>query len=271
MGDSVRILFIGDIVGEPGLKLIDTFLATLKDKYKADFIIVNGENSMDGIGISAEICKRLFDKGVHVITGGNHSFAKWKIFPYMKTEHRLLRPMNYPEGAHGYGYGVFDIPGTQYKIGVMNLMGRTYMQAIDDPFRVGDYFLHRIKEQTPIVFIDFHAEATAEKVAYAFYVDGKVSIVAGTHTHIPTSDARILPNGTGYITDVGMTGAYDSVIGMEKSNAIRRFVHGTPYPFSTGDGDNRICGVFAEVDAQNGTCKHIESVQFPEFITQRSE
>jgi len=271
MGDSVRILFIGDIVGEPGLKLIDTFLPTLKDKYKADFIIVNGENSMDGIGISAEICKRLFDKGVHVITGGNHSFAKWKIFPYMKTEHRLLRPMNYPEGAHGFGYGVFDIPGTQYKIGVMNLMGRTYMQAIDDPFRVGDYFLHRIKEQTPIVFIDFHAEATAEKVAYAFYVDGKVSIVAGTHTHIPTSDTRILPNGTGYITDVGMTGAYDSVIGMEKSNAIRRFVHGTPYPFSTGDGDNRICGVFAEVDAQNGTCKHIESVQFPEFITQRSE
>jgi metallophosphoesterase (TIGR00282 family) len=270
MGDTVRILFIGDIVGEPGLKLIDTFLSTLKDKYNADFIIVNGENSMDGIGISAEICKRLFENGVHVITGGNHSFAKWKIFPYMKTEHRLLRPMNYPEGAHGYGYGVFDVPGTPHKIGVLNLMGRTYMQAIDDPFRIGDYFLQRIKEQTPIVFVDFHAEATAEKVAYAFYVDGKVSVIAGTHTHIPTSDARILPNGSGYITDVGMTGAYDSVIGMEKANAIRRFVHGTPYPFSTGDGDNRICGVFAEVDAISGKCKRIESVLFPEFNTQES-
>jgi hypothetical protein len=270
MTDTVRILFIGDIVGEPGLKLIDSFLATLKEKYKVHFVIANGENTLDGIGISPEICKRLYDAGVHVITGGNHSFSKWKIFPYMKKDRNLLRPMNYPEGAHGFGYGIYEIPGTTHKIGVLNLMGRTYMQAIDDPFRVGDYFLGRIREQTPLVFIDFHAEATAEKVAYAFHVDGQVSVVVGTHTHIPTSDARILPNGTGYVTDAGMTGAYDSVIGMEKTNAIRRFVQGTPFPFSTGDGDNRICGVLAEVDAGTGTCRHIESVTFPPFNQTRS-
>jgi len=270
MSDTVRILFIGDIVGEPGLKLIDSFLATLKEKYKAHFVIANGENTLDGIGISPEICTRLYDAGVHVITGGNHSFSKWKIFPYMKKDRNLLRPMNYPEGAHGYGYGIYEVPGTTHKIGVLNLMGRTYMQAIDDPFRVGDYFLSRIREQTSIVFIDFHAEATAEKVAYAFHVDGQVSVIVGTHTHIPTSDARILPNGTGYLTDAGMTGAYDSVIGMEKTNAIRRFVQGTPFPFSTGDGDNRICGAFAEVDAVTGLCRHIESVTFPAFNQSRS-
>lgn len=270
MSDTVRILFIGDIVGEPGLKLIDSFLATLKEKYKAHFVIANGENTLDGIGISPEICTRLYDAGVHVITGGNHSFSKWKIFPYMKKDRNLLRPMNYPEGAHGYGYGIYEVPGTTHKIGVLNLMGRTYMQAIDDPFRVGDYFLSRIREQTSIVFIDFHAEATAEKVAYAFHVDGQVSVIVGTHTHIPTSDARILPNGTGYLTDAGMTGAYDSVIGMEKTNAIRRFVQGTPFPFSTGDGDNRICGAFAEVDAASGLCRHIESVTFPAFNQSRS-
>jgi len=270
MSDTVRILFIGDIVGEPGLKLIDSFLATLKEKYKAHFVIANGENTLDGIGISPEICTRLYDAGVDVITGGNHSFSKWKIFPYMKKDRNLLRPMNYPEGAHGYGYGIYEVPGTTHKIGVLNLMGRTYMQAIDDPFRVGDYFLSRIREQTSIVFIDFHAEATAEKVAYAFHVDGQVSVIVGTHTHIPTSDARILPNGTGYLTDAGMTGAYDSVIGMEKTNAIRRFVQGTPFPFSTGDGDNRICGAFAEVDAVTGLCRHIESVTFPAFNQSRS-
>ncbi len=267
MSKPIKVLFIGDIVGAPGLSLLETLLASLISKYEADFVIANAENSHEGMGINEEIIRSLYGLGVHVITGGNHSFAKWKIYPYMKTDTHLLRPLNYPKGAHGFGYGIYDIPGTSHKIGVVNLQGRTYMQPIDDPFRTSDRVLEKIHEQTPMVFIDFHAEATAEKMAFAWYVDGRVSVVAGTHTHIPTADARLLPKSTGYITDVGMTGPYHSVIGMDKETAIKRFLIQTPHKYKMANGDNRICGLFAELDPDSGKCLRIASVTYPAFET----
>lgn len=267
MSKPIKVLFIGDIVGSPGLSLLETLLPSLISKYEADFVIANGENSHDGMGINEEIVRSLYGMGIHVITGGNHSFAKWKIYPYMKTDPRLLRPMNYPKGAHGFGFGTYEIPGTPYKIGVVNLQGRTYMQPIDDPFRAAEWVLGKIREETAIIFVDFHAEATAEKMAFAWHMDGKVSVIAGTHTHIPTADARLLPKGTGYITDVGMTGPYHSVIGMEKETAIKRFLLQTPHKYKTANGDNRICGLFTKIDPETGKCMHIAPVTFPAFET----
>lgn len=267
MSHHLKVLFIGDIVGSPGLSLLETLLPSLIGKYQADFVIANAENSHEGMGINEEIIRTLYGLGVNVITGGNHSFAKWKIYPYMKTDPNLLRPMNYPKGVHGYGYGIYDIPKSSHKIGVLNLQGRTYMQPIDDPFRTADRLLEKIKKETSITFIDFHAEATAEKMAFGWYVDGEVSVVAGTHTHIPTADARILPKGTGYITDVGMTGPYHSVIGMDKDTAIKRFLLQTPHKYKMANGDNRICGLYSEIDTESGKCRHIESLRFPAFET----
>jgi len=265
MSDTIRILFVGDIVGEPGLAIVDTLLPALINKHKPNFIIVNGENSHDGMGINESIVKRLYRLGVHVITGGNHSFAKWKVFPYMKTDKTLLRPHNYPEGAPGHGYGVFPIPGTDLKIGVMNLQGRTFMHAIDDPFRMADKLIDEIKEQTNLIFLDFHAEATAEKMAMAWHIDGKASVMVGTHTHIPTNDYRIMAKGMGYITDVGMTGSYNSIIGMEKAAAMKRFLYSLPEKYTGADGDNRLCGIIADVDKTSGKCKKIEPILFPGF------
>lgn len=269
MSQPLKVLFIGDIVGKPGLSLLDTLLPSLIKKYEADFVIANAENSHEGMGINEEIIRSLYRLGVHVITGGNHSFAKWKIYPYMKTDPNLLRPMNYPKGAHGYGYGIYDIPGTDSKIGVVNLQGRTYLQPIDDPFRIWEWVSEKIHEQTNVIFIDFHAEATAEKMAFGWFVDGNASVIAGTHTHIPTADARILPKGTGYISDVGMTGPYHSVIGMDKDTAIKRFLIQTPHKYKTANGDNRICGLFTRLDRDTGSCMHIEPIIYPAFETEK--
>lgn len=259
----LNILFIGDIVGEPGLSLLETFLPGFIKKYEADFVIANGENSHQGKGINRVIIKKLYDLGVHVITGGNHSFAKWKVFSYMKNDGNILRPLNYPKGNPGYGYGVYDIPDMDQKIGVLNLQGRTFMHPIDDPFSTADWALDRIKEETDIVFVDFHAEATAEKLALAWHLDGKVSVFVGTHTHIPTNDARIFPNGTGYITDVGMTGAFDSVLGMDKDTSMKRFMLGTPHRYKLANGNNHICAILAKVDMETNECKHIEPIVYP--------
>ncbi len=270
MSQPLKVLFIGDIVGTPGLSLLETLLPSLINKYEADFVIANAENSHEGMGINEEIIRSLYRLGVHVITGGNHSFAKWKIYPYMKTDPNLLRPLNYPKGAHGFGYGIYDIPNSNSKIGVVNLQGRTYMQPIDDPFRSWDRVLEKVREQTNMIFIDFHAEATAEKMAFGWYVDGNASVLAGTHTHIPTGDARILPKGLGYITDVGMTGPYHSVIGMDKETAIKRFLIQTPHKYKVANGDNRICGLVTKIDPETGFCVHIEPIIYPAFEKEKS-
>jgi len=267
MSSTKRIMFIGDVVADPGINLLDTLLPSLIKKHKPDFVIANGENAHEGMGLNRTIVKNFYKLGIHVITGGNHSFAKWKIYPYMKEDKNLLRPFNYPKGAHGYGFGIYEIPGTDLKIGVMNLMGRTYMQPLDDPFSAADYVIDIIKKETNLIFLDFHAEATAEKMAMGWHVDGRVSVQVGTHTHIPTNDARILPDGTGYITDAGMTGAYHSVIGMDKDTALKRFQLQTPHRYKSADGDNRLSGILADVDTETGKCVHIESLLFPEFNT----
>jgi 2',3'-cyclic-nucleotide 2'-phosphodiesterase len=265
MPDKLKVFFIADIVGEPGLNLLETMFPPLREKYKPDFIIANGENTHEGRGINREIVQRLYNIGVDVITGGNHSFDKWKIFPYMKTDERLLRPLNYPRGNAGYGYGIYDVKDSGLKLGVLNLQGRTFMQQIDDPFSTAEWALERIKEETELVFVDFHAEATAEKLAFAWSYDGQVSAIIGTHTHIPTNDARIFPKGTGYLTDAGMTGPFDSVIGMDKGTSIRRFTLGTPQKYKIADSDNRICGVHLEIDTKTAKCTLIEPVIFPGF------
>lgn len=259
----LNILFIGDIVGDPGLKILETFLSGLIEKYKADFVIANGENSHEGKGINRSIIKSLHNLGVHVITGGNHSFAKYKVFDYMKTHPNILRPLNYPQGNAGYGYTVAEVPDTAHKIGVLNLQGRTFMPAIDDPFATADWALKKIKNEADIVFVDFHAEATAEKMALGWHLDGQISVMVGTHTHIPTADARILPKGTGYITDAGMTGSFDSVLGMDAETAYKRFSLGTPHRYKMATKNNHVCAVHSVVDIESARCEHIESILYP--------
>ncbi len=265
MAETISILFIGDIVGDPGVQIAETMLPSLIKKYEADFVIANGENSHQGHGINEQIIQTLHTAGVHVITGGDHSFDKWKVFPYMRENNTILRPLNYPRGNAGYGFGVYDIPGTSHKIGVLNLQGRTFMKAIDDPFSSADWALSKIAEETNIIFIDMHAEATAEKVSMAWHVDGRASVLVGTHTHIPTGDARIFPQGLGYQTDAGMTGSFNSSLGMDKKVAIKRFMTGVHQKYRAADGDNHICGVLSKVDAETGKCVHIEQITYPAF------
>lgn len=260
----LNILFIGDIVGQPGFEITETLLKNYVQKYSIDLCIANGENLVDGKGIEEESAGKLFNLGVHVITGGNHLWDNWHAKKLLASNRNVLRPLNYPSENPGNGFVVYDL-GEKGKAGVLNLQGRVYMQAIDCPFKKADWAVEKIREQTKVIFIDMHAEATAEKMALAWYLDGRVSAVVGTHTHIPTADARILPRGTAYITDVGMTGPYDSVIGLKKEIAIRRFLHQTPYKYEIASHDVRLCGVYLQADTETGKALKFERFTFPEF------
>ncbi|QQS38151.1 MAG: TIGR00282 family metallophosphoesterase [Ignavibacteriales bacterium] len=260
---SINLLFVGDIIGKPGLNLVQTWLPGLIQKYKADFVIANGENASDGKGCTSKEGQILFDLGVHVITGGNHTWDKHQSQDYLKTESRVLRPLNYPKGTYGNGYTIVE--SKKGKVAVLNLQGRTFMATIDCPFRTADWVLQKIKQETNVVVLDFHAEATAEKIAMANYLDGKVSAVIGTHTHVQTADERILQNGTGYITDVGMSGPYESVIGMKTQAAINRFIYQTPQKYETAENDVHLCGLFLKIDSDSGKTIEIERILFPEF------
>jgi len=266
--ELVNILFIGDIIGKPGLSLVQTWLSGYIQKYKADVVIANGENAADGKGITPKEGEALFNVGINVITGGNHTWDKHQSQEYLKNEPRVIRPANYPKGTHGNGYHIFD--SKKGKVAVLNLQGRAYMATIDCPFRTADFILSKIKSETKIVFIDFHAEATAEKIALATYLDGKVSAVIGTHTHVQTSDERILQNGTAFLTDAGMTGPYESVIGMKSQAAINRFIYQTPQKYETAENDVHLCGVFLQVDAATGKTVKIERIFFPDFDKEKS-
>lgn len=259
----VKILFIGDIVGKPGMTMVQEWLPKMTQKYKPDIIIVNGENSSDGKGCTETEGKILFDLGVDVITGGNHTWDKSQAQDYLKKEKRVLRPLNYPRGA--YGNGFYVIEDKEPKVGVLNLQGRTFMPQIDCPFRGAEWAIKKMKEHTNIIIVDFHAEATAEKQALAFYLDGKVSMIMGTHTHIQTADERIFPNGTGYITDVGMTGPYDSVIGMKKEAAINRFLYQTPQKYQPAVNNVHLSGLYFEIDEESAKATSIQRIFFPEF------
>ena len=261
---TLNILFIGDIVGKPGLDLTETLLKSFIQKYSIDFCIVNGENLVDGKGIDEPTAAKVFQLGVHVITGGNHLWDNWHVRKLLAASKNVLRPLNYPSENPGNGFVVCDL-GDKGKVGVLNLQGRVYMQPIDCPFKKADWALGKMSEQTKVIFIDMHAEATAEKIALAWYLDGRVTAIVGTHTHIPTADARIMPRGTAYITDVGMTGPYDSVIGLRKEIAIRRFLHQTPYKYEMASHDVRLCGVYLQADVETGKALKFESFVYPAF------
>jgi len=260
---TINILFIGDIIGEPGLNIVQMYLPGLQKKYKTDVIIANGENASDGKGCTEKEAKLLFELGVNVITGGNHTWDKHQSQEFLKKDSRVLRPQNYPKGTHGNGYHIFE--SNMGKVAVLNLQGRAYMATIDCPFRTAEWVLAKLKQETKVIIVDIHAEATAEKIALAYFLDGKVSAVIGTHTHVQTSDERIFPNGTGFITDCGMTGPYDSVIGMKTDAAINRFLYQTPQKYQTATDNVHLTGLFLKVDSTTGKTVEIERIFLPEF------
>jgi metallophosphoesterase (TIGR00282 family) len=258
----VNILFVGDIFGSAGRHILREHLSHLLDNYAVDLLIINGENAAGGFGITPSIAEEIFDMGAHVITTGNHIWDKREIFDYMKvpaTSHergrRILRPANYAVGTPGYGVYEGTLPdGTAYA--VMNMQGRVFMNACDDPFRKADELLSRLTAK--VILLDFHAEATSEKSALGWYLDGRVTAVLGTHTHVPTADERILPQGTAYQTDVGMTGPYDSVIGVEKDLVLQRFLTGMPGKFEAAKGNPKLAACLIECDPTTGRAYSIK-------------
>lgn len=264
---NLEVLFIGDIVGKPGIKIVQTFLKIIKENNDIDLVIANGENIADGKGITEKELKILYELGVKVVTGGNHIFEKQQFQSIAKTEKNVLRPLNYPRGTYGNGYVILD--HNSIKVTIASLQGRAFMPPIDCPFRTADWLIDKVKNESKIIIIDFHAEATAEKIALAHYLDGRVSAVIGTHTHCQTADERILPEGTAFITDVGMTGPYDSVIGMKKEPALNRFLYQTPQKYQTAEDDIHFAAVIISIDTETGKAKKIRRIFFPEFETSR--
>lgn len=233
----MKILAVGDIVGENGLNKLKEILPNLKQREKIDFVIVNGENVAGGMGITEKLFKQIIYSGADVVTLGNHTWAKKDIFNFIEDE-KLLRPANYPKNVLGKGYNIYNCKNK--KIAVINLIGRTNMGILsENPFLEADSIIEKIKSKVDIIIVDFHAEATAEKIALAHYLDGRVNIVFGTHTHVQTADEKILPNGTAYITDIGMTGPVNSVIGMDKKASIKRFVTTLPEKYKIAEGESK--------------------------------
>ena len=257
----MRILFIGDIVGSPGREMLTKHLAEIVARERADLVIINGENSAAGFGITPKIADELFALGADVITGGNHSWDKKEIQEYIPNEPRLLRPANFPKSP---GRGLYvGTSRSGIRFAVLNLQGRVFMAPLDCPFRTADAELAKIPPDVKIIFVDMHAEATSEKQAMGWYLDGRVSVVVGTHTHVATADERVLPNGTAFITDVGMTGPHESVIGMDRGAMVKRFLDSMPTKFEVAIGDVRINGVLADVDEATGRARSIARVRVP--------
>ena len=255
----VNILFIGDIVGKPGRQAVSRELHRLVDRYNVDVVIANGENASGGFGITAESAKELFACGIHLFTSGNHIWDKKEALEYLKKEERIIRPANYPEGAPGKGSAIVTTPGG-IRVGVINLEGRVFMNSLECPFRTADREIAAMYESTKVILVDFHAEATSEKTSLGWYLDGRVSAVVGTHTHVQTADERLLTEGTAYITDAGMTGAFDSVIGVRKDEPIHKFLTQLPAKFEVAKKDLRLNGVVLTIDDTSGRALGIERV-----------
>ena len=250
----MRILFVGDVVGRSGREAVRTHLPKLRESLRPDVVIVNGENSAHGFGLTVDICKEFYELGVDVITSGNHVWDQREIIPYIDRDPKLLRVINLPAGAPGKGFYIHTTQRGQ-KILVVHAMARLFMDALDDPFAAMDNLLnaYRMGGAVQAVFVDFHGEATSEKMAFGHFLDGRVSAVVGTHTHVPTADLQILPNGTAYQTDAGMCGDYDSVIGFKKENPILRFTRKMPTErLHPAEGEGTFCGVFVETDHRTG-------------------
>lgn len=255
----VKILFIGDLVGKPGRQALARELHRLVDRHAVDVVVANGENMAGGFGITEETARELFDLGVHVITSGNHIWDKRESYPYLNREERIIRPANYPEGAPARG-SIVTLTAGGTRVGLLNLEGRIFMNNLECPFRTADREVARLREQTPVIVVDFHAEATSEKASLGWYLDGRVSAVIGTHTHVQTADERLLPGGTAYITDAGMTGSFDSVIGVRKDEPIQKFLTQLPAKFEVAKKDLRLNGVVVTVDGGTGRALGIERV-----------
>lgn len=263
----LNVLFIGDVIGEPGMKAVEEHLKGLVHEHNIHFVIANGENLSGGKGVLEKDGKKVFDLGVNVMTGGNHTFSKMQSFKYINEEVRLLRPCNHHEEVYGRGYMTYpvSIDGGLFKLAIINTMGRVYMSTLNCPFRVTNKIIERVKSETNLILVDFHAEATAEKIAFGWYFDGKVSAVLGTHTHVQTADERILPNGTAYITDVGMTGPFDGVIGGNKEFSTNRFYYQTPQKQDLATDDIHISAVILNINTETGKTEKITRVFKPEW------
>ncbi|MGD0922469.1 MAG: TIGR00282 family metallophosphoesterase [Terriglobia bacterium] len=261
MNNSTRILFIGDIVGHPGRRIVKELLPGLVGEYSPELVLANAENAAGGFGITPPLVEELLDLGIAVLTSGNHIWDKKEIFPYLSdhADGRLLRPANYPGNAPGHGLYVGKTrAGLDYA--VLNLQGRVFMPSIDCPFRTADALLEKIPPEVRIRIVDIHAEATSEKRAIGWYLDGRVTAVLGTHTHVPTADETVQPKGTAYITDLGMTGPYDSVIGIEKQPIIEKFLNQIPARFEVARGDVRLSAVLIEADMETGHAFAIQRI-----------
>ncbi|WP_353684218.1 TIGR00282 family metallophosphoesterase [Thermodesulfovibrio sp. 3907-1M] len=254
--ETLNVLFIGDIVGKSGRQIVKAVLPRLVEQYKIEFVIANAENSAGGFGITENVAQELFSCGIDLITTGNHVWDKKEATAYIAKESRILRPLNYPPGVPGSGSAVTKTRKNNV-IAVINVSGRVFMNLLDCPFRSTEEEIKRIKEQTKFIFIDFHAEATSEKIAFAYYFDGKVSAIIGTHTHVQTADERILPEGTAYITDVGMTGPEDSVIGFKKEEVIEKFLTQMPKKFDVPSTPSIFSAVVIQVDKVTAAAKNI--------------
>lgn len=267
----LRVFFIGDVVGDSGVDAIAAALPSIRKKYTVDFCIANGENMHEGKGVNEQQVKRLFKAGVDVVTGGDHSFDKHLIFPYLDKEPRLLRPHNYPSEAPGKGYGIYATSVPEVSIAVLNLRGLSFFNnPIACPFRTADNLLNEVRSQAQLIFVDFHAEATAEKLTLAWYLDGRVTALAGTHTHVQTADERVFPQGTGYITDVGFTGPHDSVIGMDVQTAIDRARLQIPHKYKLAESNFRIQGAVFTLDYNAGRTLRIERINTPVYLKDRA-
>lgn len=255
----MRILFIGDVVGSPGREMVDTYLPKLKQKHQPTMTVINGENAASGKGITEKIYRRFLEKGAQAVTLGNHAWDKKEIFEFIDEADHMARPANMPEGTPGRGLIFVKTPHTE--VAVINLQARTFMAPLDDPFRKVDELIQEAKKRTNIIFLDFHAEATSEKQAMGWYVDGRVSVNVGTHTHVQTADERILPQGTAYISDAGMTGPYDGILGMEREAVMKRFLTQLPVRFEVPkDGRTQLSGVLVDIDDKTGKAKKIKRI-----------
>jgi 2',3'-cyclic-nucleotide 2'-phosphodiesterase len=256
---SMNILFVGDVVGSPGRDMVKEYVPRLKEKYRPHITIINGENAAGGKGITEKIYRSFLEVGAQAVTLGNHTWDNRDIFEFIDDAKYMVRPANFPEDNPGKG--IVYLKMNQDEIAIISLQGRTFMQPIDDPFRKADELIEEASKRTPIIFVDFHAEATSEKLAMGWYLDGRVSAVVGTHTHVQTADNRVLPGGTAYISDVGMTGPYDGILGVDREVVIRRFLTNLPGRFEVPDTDKtQLSAVHIELDKKTGKAKKIERI-----------
>jgi len=255
----MKILFIGDTVGKAGCAIVHQHLKHLQEKLSVELTILNCENAAAGFGVTPQIADEFFDWGIDVLTSGNHIWDKKEIMPYLDRSTRLLRPANYPDNTPGRGMAILKTRSGE-EAAVLNLQGRVFMPPTDDPFRVADAELKKLPKHIKVIFVDIHGEATSEKAAMGWYLDGRVSAVVGTHTHIPTADETILPGGTAFLTDVGMAGPFYSVIGVIKEDVIHRFLTSIPNKFEAASQDARLNAVFIDVDSSTGKARTIQRI-----------